>query len=98
MIASITVLINELVGPIKVVDVDEKIGLHSGEMYFGLKDISKTGTRVFVDKVADAEGFLTFTTNPSRIGKIKWLRVKAENLFDSSSEKVDSKVSYDYFV
>ena len=93
MIASFTVLMNEIGEPIKVVDVDDKIGLYSKEMYFGLKDISKAGTSVLFHKVADADGFLTFYARlPERNEKTNCLRVKAENLFDSSSVEVDSKL------
>ena len=72
--------------------MDDKIGFSSQEMYFGLKDISKAGTSVFVDKVANTEGSLTFYTRLPGNLQLRFLRVKAENLFDSSSAKVDSKL------
>ena len=58
MIVSFMVLVNEIGEPIRMVDVDDKIGFCLKGMYFGLEYISKKVISLSVNSFIDDDDFL----------------------------------------
>ena len=72
---------------IKVADLDAKIGSTAYDIYFGLKNISKSCRDISVSKVTDADGWLTISARSMYGSKFVSL-VKAEWLFNSKFAEV----------
>ena len=72
---------------IEVADLDAKIGSTGYNIFFGLKNISKSCRNIRVSKVTDADGWLTIIASSMYGSKFVSL-VKAEWLFNSKLTEV----------
>ena len=70
-----------------VTDLDDKIGKAGYDIYFGLKNISKSCKDLTVSKVTDADGWLTISAN-TQYGTQFVSLVKAEWLFNTKFTEV----------